>query len=40
MHQIGSWDILGLMVFGQAFGYVEKGRDFDGTLKSSSGLAD
>lgn len=35
-----SWDILGLMVFGQAFGYVEKGRDFDGTLKSSSGLAD
>jgi hypothetical protein len=32
MHQIGAWDILGMMVFSQPFGYMDNGRDFDGSL--------
>ncbi|KAI0552332.1 cytochrome P450 [Xylaria curta] len=28
-----AWDILGMMVFSQPFGYMDNGRDFDGTIK-------
>ncbi|WDK13402.1 benzoate 4-monooxygenase cytochrome P450 [Colletotrichum graminicola] len=27
-----AWDLVGLVTFGKKFGYMDKGRDFDGTL--------
>lgn len=30
-----TWDVVGAVTFSQSFGYVEKGRDFDGSLRAS-----
>ncbi|KAI0855331.1 cytochrome P450 [Xylaria cubensis] len=35
-----AWDILGMMVFSQPFGYMDNGRDFDGTIKISDQAMD
>ncbi|TRX90036.1 hypothetical protein FHL15_009137 [Xylaria flabelliformis] len=35
-----AWDILGMMVFSQPFGYMDNGRDFDGTIGISDRALD
>ncbi|KAI1110083.1 cytochrome P450 [Nemania sp. NC0429] len=35
-----TWDILGMMIFSQPFGYIDNGRDFDGTIKSTGRMND
>jgi hypothetical protein len=36
----GTWDILGMLVLSHPFGYVEHGRDVDGTLGLSRSTID
>ncbi|RYC62526.1 hypothetical protein CHU98_g3685 [Xylaria longipes] len=31
-----AWDILGMMVFSQPFGYMDNGRDFDGSIRTAN----
>lgn len=35
-----AWDVVGTVTFSQPFGYLEKGYDFDGTLKASESALD
>ncbi|CAN8105409.1 unnamed protein product [Discula destructiva] len=35
-----TWDVVGAVTFSQPIGYLEKGHDFDGTLKSSESALD
>lgn len=35
-----AWDVVGTVTFSQPFGYLEKGCDFDGTLKASESALD